>query len=292
MKFLPLLLLLSAALPASSALGAADVTEADLAQLEASLRNLEAEARDLKNAPSSLERKIEEIREEATYLEVKMRKHRESGKSGTGVSEEELRSLSSKIAGARAEVRDLDPDRPAARGEARSVPSGAEVNLRLMDTLTTASSEPGDRFEANVIDPVEGLGEIAIPAGSTFEGTVELVDRAEGRTDRNARMVLAFERVRVGGQSYPVAATVVDAGGEDLETGIGDEKEKVGIAAGVGTILGAVLGGKKGAVVGAVLGGAGAILATEGQDVELPRGTVLRVRLDEELRVGSPSSNE
>jgi outer membrane lipoprotein SlyB len=60
----------------------------------------------------------------------------------------------------------------------------------------------------------------------------------------------------------------------------------------VGTILGAVLGGKKGAVVGAVLGGAGAILATEGQDVELPRGTVLRVRLDEELRVGSPSSNE
>jgi hypothetical protein len=208
------------------------------------------------------------------------------------VSEEELRSLSSKIAKARADLRDLDEDRPAPRREARSVPAGAEVQLRLMETLTTASSEPGDRFEATVIDPVEGLGEIVIPAGSTFEGTVEVVDRPEGRTDRSARMVLAFERVRVEGQSYPAAATVVDAGGEDLETGIGDEKEKVGIAAGVGTILGAVLGGKKGAVVGAVLGGAGVILATEGKDVELPRGTVLRVRLDEELRVGSPSSNE
>jgi hypothetical protein len=291
MKFLPLFFLLSAASPASLP-ASRDVSESDLTQLEASLRNLEAEARDLKSAPQSLQRQIEEIREEATYLEVKMRKHRESGKSGTGVSEEELRSLSSKIAKARADLRDLDEDRPAPRREARTVPAGAEVQLRLMETLTTASSEPGDRFEATVIDPVEGLGEIAIPAGSTFEGTVEVVDRPEGRTDRSARMVLAFERVRVEGQSYPAAATVVDAGGEDLETGIGDEKEKVGIAAGVGTILGAVLGGKKGAVVGAVLGGAGVILATEGKDVELPRGTVLRVRLDEELRVGSPSSNE
>jgi outer membrane lipoprotein SlyB len=90
----------------------------------------------------------------------------------------------------------------------------------------------------------------------------------------------------VDGRGYPLEATVTDASG-DLETGIGDEKEKVGIAAGIGTILGAVIGGKKGAVVGAVIGGAGAILATEGEEVLLERGAILRIRLDRELQIQS-----
>lgn len=73
-----------------------------------------------------------------------------------------------------------------------------------------------------------------------------------------------------------------DAGGEGVGVPL-DEKAKLGVGAGLGTILGAVIGGKKGAVIGAVLGGSGAILATEGKEVELPAGTILKVRLDREL---------
>ena len=36
----------------------------------------------------------------------------------------------------------------------------------------------------------------------------------------------------------------------------------------------------KGALAGILIGGGGTIAATEGKDVELPPGTVLRVRLD------------
>ena len=61
------------------------------------------------------------------------------------------------------------------------------------------------------------------------------------------------------------------------------EKEKIGIGAGVGAILGAILGGGKGALAGILIGGGGTIAATEGKDVELPSGTVLRVRLDAPL---------
>ena len=65
--------------------------------------------------------------------------------------------------------------------------------------------------------------------------------------------------------------------------GIAGEKEKIGIGAGAGAILGAILGGAKGALAGILIGGGGTIAATEGNDVELPSGTVLRVRLDSPL---------
>ena len=68
-----------------------------------------------------------------------------------------------------------------------------------------------------------------------------------------------------------------------MESGLGDEKAKMGIGAGVGAVLGAVLGGKKGAVAGIILGGSGAVLATEGKNVELDRGTMLTLRLDRAL---------
>jgi hypothetical protein len=61
------------------------------------------------------------------------------------------------------------------------------------------------------------------------------------------------------------------------------EKEKIGIGAGAGAILGAILGGAKGAIAGILIGGGGTIAATEGKDVELASGTVLRVRLDSPL---------
>jgi hypothetical protein len=102
-------------------------------------------------------------------------------------------------------------------------------------------------------------------------------------------MVLGVDQIEINDKAHSTKATVTGAS-EDLETGIGEEAGKIGVGAGVGTILGAVLGGKKGAVVGAVLGGTGVILATEGKDVELPAGTVLKLRLDRELTVSVPTT--
>ena len=60
--------------------------------------------------------------------------------------------------------------------------------------------------------------------------------------------------------------------------GIKGEAGKIGAGAGVGAIIGGILGGAKGALAGILIGGGGTIAATEGKDVELPPGTVLRVR--------------
>jgi len=61
--------------------------------------------------------------------------------------------------------------------------------------------------------------------------------------------------------------------------GIRGEVGRIGAGAAVGAIIGGILGGAKGAVLGVLIGGGGTIAATEGKDVTLPPGTILRVRL-------------
>ena len=66
--------------------------------------------------------------------------------------------------------------------------------------------------------------------------------------------------------------------------GIKGEAAKIGAGAGVGAIIGGILGGVKGALLGILIGGGGTIAATEGKDVDLPPGTMLRVRMDTAAR--------
>jgi hypothetical protein len=67
--------------------------------------------------------------------------------------------------------------------------------------------------------------------------------------------------------------------------GIRDEVGTVGTAGAVGAIVGGIVGGLRGAVIGAAIGGGGVIAATEGKDVELPAGTIVRIRLDSPVEI-------
>ena len=59
--------------------------------------------------------------------------------------------------------------------------------------------------------------------------------------------------------------------------------KKGGLGAGAGAIVGGVVGGGKGAAIGAVAGGAGTVLATKGNEVEIPSGTVVSVLLQDPI---------
>ena len=86
----------------------------------------------------------------------------------------------------------------------------------------------------------------------------------------------------VNGRSYPMHGTVTEA----LESGgYRQDAGKIAAGAGVGAIIGGILGGMKGALAGILIGGGGVVAATEGQDVNLPAGTVLRIRLDSAISV-------
>ncbi len=160
------------------------------------------------------------------------------------------------------------------RGE---VPSGQEIDVRLERELGSNTAQVEDRFTATtVVDLYQG-DDVLIPAGSTMRGVVSSVTNAT-RTQRKGSLTVAFDQVTVRGRNYPIRGTVTQA----LESeGIKGEATKIGAGAGVGAILGGILGGAKGALLGVLIGGGGTIAATEGKDVTLPVGTVLRVRFDD-----------
>ena len=160
------------------------------------------------------------------------------------------------------------------------IPVGTEFDVRLQTPLSSSTSQVEDRFEATtLVDLKDANGRVIVPAGSVLRGVVSAVNKA-GRIERKGSMQVAFDRITIKGRSYPIRATVTQA----IESeGIKGEKEKIGIGAGAGAIIGGILGGVKGAIAGILIGGGGTIAATEGKDVELPAGTVLRVRLDSPL---------
>jgi len=68
-----------------------------------------------------------------------------------------------------------------------------------------------------------------------------------------------------------------------------EDATRIGAAAAVGAILGGIFGGGKGALIGVLVGGGGTMAATEGADVTLPPGTILRIRLDQPLEIAPAS---
>jgi type IV secretory pathway VirB10-like protein len=159
------------------------------------------------------------------------------------------------------------------------VPAGTELDVRLERELNSDTAQVEDRFTATTMADLYQGNNVLIPAGSTLRGVISSVQKAS-RTERKGSLTVAFDQLTVNGRSYPIHGTVTQA----LESeGIKGEVAKIGAGAGVGAILGGILGGAKGALLGILIGGGGTIAATEGKDVSLPAGTVLRVRLDTNL---------
>ena len=95
-------------------------------------------------------------------------------------------------------------------------------------------------------------------------------------------MTLSFDQVTVNGQAYPIRGTVTEA----IEgSGIKGEAGRLGVGAGAGAVIGGLLGGVKGALLGVAIGGAGTLAATEGKEVRVPQGSVLRVRFDSPVQM-------
>ena len=178
----------------------------------------------------------------------------------------------------------IDQDRVSGRGvinraDPNVVPVGTEFDVRLQTSLSSATARVEDTVEATTMVDLREGDRVLVPAGSVMRGMVSSVNKA-GHIDRKGSLTIVFNRISLRGRSFPIRATVEQA----IESeGIRGEAGKIGAGAGVGAILGAILGGAKGALAGILVGGGGVIAATEGTDVQLPAGTVLRVRLDSEL---------
>ena len=161
-------------------------------------------------------------------------------------------------------------------GDRSAIPVGQEIDVRLQSQLSSDTAEVEDRFEATTAADLYRGNQVLIPAGSVVRGVVSSVNRAS-RTDRKGQLTVAFDQITIDGRTYPMRGTVTEA----LESeGLRGEAARIGAGSAVGAIIGGIMGGVKGALLGVLIGGGGTIAATEGKDVTLPAGTILRVRLD------------
>ena len=285
---------------AAPALAQSSVSANDIQRLQDTVYDLGGEIgrlrdRDAQRA-SQMQDQLDELREEVIYLKVKLRRERTVPRSEYVDLRNRLDDLRTQARGgstSSSTYRDRDrtsttPSTSSEREPRRTsgssiIPAGQELDVRLIDSLSSDENQVEDRFLATTVVDLEVDGRVVIPAGSEMRGVVSSVNPA-GRIDRKGSMTVSFDQLTIDGRDYPLRGTVTQA----LESeGVRGEAARIGTGAGVGAIIGGILGGFKGALAGILIGGGGVIAATEGKDVELPAGTILRVRLDSPPEVRS-----
>ena len=299
-------LALAVALTAAVALPASaqtTVTQNDIQRLQDNVFQASGDVRQLRthNAARAgdLQTELDELSEEVIYLKVKLRKERSLPRTEYADVRDRIEDVRSRARNEYARYTAPTPAAPAVTRPAPStqtttqtasraageIPTGTEIDVRLQNSLNSGTAMVEDRFEATTLADVIVDGRNLIPAGAVMRGVVTDVKPA-GRLNRTGSITVSFDQVTVNGRSYPMRGTVTQA----IESeGIRGDVGRGAAGAGVGAILGGLLGGVKGAVLGAVIGGGGTIAATEGQQVDLPQGAVLRVRIDSPLAVGAPA---
>jgi len=296
------------------------VTQADVQRLQDNVYLADRDLSQLRSRDATratqLGTELDDLRDEVVYLKVKLRKERTLSRTEYADVRDRIEDLRSRARGDVAAAAPASTPTPApapssstassATTASRStsapanttsapsttttassveVPVGTEIDVRLQNTLNSGTAQVEDRFEGTTLADVTVDGRLAIPAGSIFRGVVSAVEPGT-RTNRTSKMTVSFDQVTLNGRSYPIRGTVTQAiEGE----GIRGEAGRTAAGAGVGAIIGGILGGFKGALAGILIGGGGTIAATEGKEVELPQGTVLRVRMDSAVQIDTPT---
>lgn len=168
-----------------------------------------------------------------------------------------------------------------------TVPAGTSFTAKMQTTVSSAELKAGDNIAAVLSENWIYQGTLIAPAGSILYGNVTQVEQA-GRGYKNGEFELRFnEIITPDGQSIPIASNTYALGV--------DENRPLKIASNVGktTLAGVLAGGligddNKDVLIGAGLGllaGALSTISQHGNNVELPRNTLIKVKLSHQIIV-------
>ena len=235
----------------SRSASAQNATNVDIQRLQDSLDDALRDVTDLRvrdaALASRLQTELDDLRDETIYLKVKLRKNE-------SVARTEYFEMRDRIDNARSQARGTNraPSSPSpspapsnstrsSSGSRMDIPVGTELDVRLQQSLSSATAVVEDRFEATTLVDLKEGDRVMIPAGSVMRGVVSSVTKTT-RVERKGSLTLAFDQVRMNGRDYPIRGTVSQA----IESeGIKGETTKIGAGAGVGMIIGGILGGVK-----------------------------------------------
>ncbi|HEY4380445.1 MAG TPA: hypothetical protein VGN01_08880 [Acidobacteriaceae bacterium] len=184
---------------------------------------------------------------------------------------------------------------PSRQGE---IPEGTLVKAKLREDLSTLTTRAGEKFTAEVMEPVMRDGRVIVPPGSVMEGRVTWV-RGGKRIGGPAAIHLEPRTITLpdGGQ-YVLRARAIDTDQWD-STNVDNEgtisktdhskrtAAMISLSAGSGMAAGAMLGGLPGAVIGAGVGAGVSTVVWLKQDhqAQLPKDLGVIFSLTEPMSV-------
>jgi hypothetical protein len=167
-----------------------------------------------------------------------------------------------------------------------TLPAGTHLPIVLDTTVGSDISKIEEPVHAHLSKPVVIQGKTVLPEGSRLSGVVTDAKRS-GKVKGRAHVALRFDTLVAAGQDERYRIDTAAVGRTAPSTKKKDALEIGGGAAG-GALIGGLIGGGKGALIGtAAGGGAGTavVLSTRGQEIHLPRGAAMTLRLVKPLTV-------
>jgi hypothetical protein len=169
---------------------------------------------------------------------------------------------------------------PGATWREITLPAGTQLAVTLDTAVGSDTSRVEQAVTAHLSRSVHMHGDAVLAEGSRVSGVVTDATQS-AKVKGRAHLAVRFDSLTPSGgdERYAIRTASI------ARTAPGTKEKdalKIGAPAAGGAIIGALFGGKKGALVGtAVGGGAGTavVLSTRGEEVHLPKGTPLTLKL-------------
>jgi len=181
-----------------------------------------------------------------------------------------------------AEARAEAPVDPGPSFVTLSLPAGTELEVELLDSLSSGTNQVGDPVRARLAGDLVVEGKRVASAGAGLQGTVTEVVPLK-KFGGQPKISVVFESLGVeGGDSVAIVAWLSEAGKKQA----GRDAAKIGGGAAAGAVVGHQVDDDKGAEIGAIVGGAigTAIAAKTGKEIELAAGTMMFVVLESDAQ--------
>jgi outer membrane murein-binding lipoprotein Lpp len=180
---------------------------------------------------------------------------------------------------------------PSQPGQAPSVsvqvPAGTELAIRIDQRISVKTSEAGDHFNGNVVEPVSANGTVVIPSGTPVSGRVEEAHHG-GHFRGRSVLELRLTAMTLNGYEYPLDTH------DTVRSRKGKGRRSAGIIGGMtgaGMLIGGLATGGVGLAIGAAAGaGGGTAIAglTGNHNLDIPAESIVHFRLADPLVVQNP----
>jgi BON domain len=161
-----------------------------------------------------------------------------------------------------------------------TVPSGAIITVRTIDSVDSSVNKTGEVFKASLDAPIVVDEHVIVPKGA--DAYIKLVNASSaGKFAGKSELTLDLQSVVFQRRTYNVSTSDVQQSGKSRGK---DSAVKIGGGAALGALIGGIAGGGKGAAIGAAVGGGagtGVQVFTKGKQVKIPSETRLDFTLQQ-----------